>query len=99
LLTISTSGDDAGARGDAAHLYLDFDLGVMTFRARFVPAPGRACRRSARFGGASLDSTVRARPDCMIVEPRRTAAVAERILRRTRGGTTSFRDGRPLFGM
>lgn len=39
----------------------------MAARARLIPAPGRACCRSARFGGAIRDSTRRGLSVCWIV--------------------------------
>jgi len=39
----------------------------MAARARLIPAPGRACCRSARFGGAIRGSTRRGLSDCWIV--------------------------------
>jgi hypothetical protein len=39
----------------------------MAARARLIPAPGRACCRSARFDGAMRDSTGRGSSDCWIV--------------------------------
>jgi len=39
----------------------------MAARARLIPAPGRACWRSARFGGAIRESTGRRSSDCRIM--------------------------------
>jgi hypothetical protein len=55
-----------------------------------MPAPGRAWRRSARFGGASRDSTRRGVLDCTSIVSRRIAAVARDL-----GGAPG---GRPAFG-
>ena len=50
----------------------------MFARERLMPAPGRACCRSAYFGGAIRVSTRRGTSDWTSVVSRRTAAVALR---------------------
>jgi hypothetical protein len=63
---------------------------VVLARDRLMPAPGRAWWRSARFGGASRDSTRRGVLDCTSIVSRRSAAVARDL-----GGAPG---GRPAFG-
>src|SRR5262249_17852904 len=75
----------------------DRGLGSMAAFARLMPAPGRACWRSARFGGAMRGSTRRGWPDCWIMLRFFKGMVY--LLRSVEQGDCQHETGgRPVFG-
>ena len=70
----------------------------MFARERLMPAPGRACWRSAYLGGAMRVSTRRGMSDWISVVSRRTAAVALRWRRLAWGDVALGLFGPGAFG-